>query len=107
MVLFASTGAAAGVGVLAFTDNIKSGYDAVERSGRVLLGLGLCINDYRKTLNARDNIEDEQERERILKACHKRCAERTLRIMEKNGGIYIKLGQHLVLNAESTQPLPG
>jgi hypothetical protein len=46
MVLFASTGAAAGVGVLAFTDNIKSGYDAVERSGRVLLGLGLCINEY-------------------------------------------------------------
>ncbi|KAI9172478.1 ABC1 family protein [Paramyrothecium foliicola] len=95
LLLFASTGAAAGVGVLAFTDNIKNGYDAAERSGRVLLGLGLCINDYRKTLNARAAIEDEEERERILKACHKRCAERTLKIMEKNGGIYIKLGQHL------------
>lgn len=32
----------------------------------------------------------------MLKACHKRCAERTLRVLEKNGGIFIKLGQHLV-----------
>ena len=31
----------------------------------------------------------------ILNACHKRCAERTLRVMEKNGSIFIKLGQHL------------
>jgi predicted unusual protein kinase regulating ubiquinone biosynthesis (AarF/ABC1/UbiB family) len=32
----------------------------------------------------------------MLKACHKRCAERTLKVLEKNGGIFIKLGQHLV-----------
>ena len=31
----------------------------------------------------------------MLKACHKRCAERTLRAIEKNGSIFIKLGQHL------------
>ena len=31
----------------------------------------------------------------LLKACHKRCAERTLRAMEQNGSIFIKLGQHL------------
>lgn len=30
-----------------------------------------------------------------LKACHKRCAERTLRVLEQNGSIFIKLGQHL------------
>lgn len=34
----------------------------------------------------------------MLKACHKRCAERTLKVLEKNGGIFIKLGQHLVSN---------
>ena len=39
---------------------------------------------------------DESEREAMLKACHKRCAERTLKVLEKNGGIFIKLGQHLV-----------
>lgn len=32
----------------------------------------------------------------MLKSCHKRCAERTLKVLEKNGGIFIKLGQHLV-----------
>ena len=31
----------------------------------------------------------------MLKACHKRCADRTLKVLEKNGGIFIKLGQHL------------
>lgn len=31
----------------------------------------------------------------LLSACHKRCAERTLYAMEKNGSIFIKLGQHL------------
>jgi aarF domain-containing kinase len=31
----------------------------------------------------------------VLKACHKRCAERTLKVLEKNGSIFIKLGQHL------------
>ena len=28
-------------------------------------------------------------------ACHKRCAERTLKVLEQNGSIFIKLGQHL------------
>lgn len=32
----------------------------------------------------------------MLKACHQRCADRTLKVLEKNGGIFIKLGQHLV-----------
>lgn len=32
----------------------------------------------------------------MLRACHKRCAEITLKVLEKNGGIFIKLGQHLV-----------
>jgi aarF domain-containing kinase len=47
-------------------------------------------------LNAREAIEDAEEKEVMLKACHKRCAERTLKVLEKNGGIFIKLGQHLV-----------
>ena len=39
--------------------------------------------------------EDKEEASVSLKACHKRCAERTLRVLEKNGSIFIKLGQHL------------
>lgn len=51
---------------------------------------------YRTTLNQRETIEDAGEKQNVLKACHKRCAERTLKVLEKNGGIFIKLGQHLV-----------
>lgn len=48
---------------------------------------------YRVTLNQKhDNPEDYAA---LLRACHKRCAERTLVVLEKNGSIFIKLGQHL------------
>ena len=40
----------------------------------------------------RDGDSDYPEQ---LKACHLRCAKRTLRTLEKNGSIFIKLGQHL------------
>ena len=52
------------------------------------------MNSYRKTLKLQGQLpEDEYSRE--LHACHKRCAERTLRVLEKNGSVFIKLGQHL------------
>ncbi|KAG5928701.1 hypothetical protein E4U42_000130 [Claviceps africana] len=94
--LFASAGAA-GIAstALAFTDEIKNSYDSVERTGRVVAVLAICINDYRTTLNAMAVTEDENEQNTALRACHKRCAERTLKAMERNGGIFIKLGQHL------------
>ena len=38
---------------------------------------------------------DEGEEASLLKECHKRCAQRTLEVCEKNGSIFIKLGQHL------------
>ncbi|KAI0885732.1 ABC1-domain-containing protein [Annulohypoxylon maeteangense] len=94
-VLTATATAATGAGVLAFTDDIKYGYDATERTGRVAAALAICINDYRTTLNKRDETEDPIAQDIILKSCHKRCAERTLKVLEKNGGIFIKLGQHL------------
>lgn len=39
--------------------------------------------------------DGDEHYDQLLKACHKRCAERTLAAMEKNGSIFIKLGQHL------------
>ncbi|KAG5982749.1 hypothetical protein E4U55_001401, partial [Claviceps digitariae] len=94
--LFASAGAA-GIAstALAFTDEIKNSYDSVERTGRVVAVLAICINDYRTTLNEMAVTEGEDEQNKVLRACHKRCAERTLKAMERNGGIFIKLGQHL------------
>jgi predicted unusual protein kinase regulating ubiquinone biosynthesis (AarF/ABC1/UbiB family) len=55
-------------------------------------------NSYRVTLNAIETLGDEQEDAKAsrLKACHKRCADRTLKVLERNGSIFIKLGQHLV-----------
>ncbi|KAM0429343.1 hypothetical protein ACHAPT_006558 [Fusarium lateritium] len=95
-VLYASAGVATvGASTLAFTDDIKNGYEAAERTGRVAVALAVCINDYRTTLNARETTIDKQEQDNLLNACHKRCAERTLVVLEKNGGIFIKLGQHL------------
>lgn len=96
VVLYASTGTATiAAGALAFIEDIKNGYEAAERTGRVAAALAICINDYRTTLNARATIEDTGEQDKLLNSCHKRCAERTLVVLEKNGGIFIKLGQHL------------
>lgn len=63
---------------------------------RVLSEADLALPSYRTTLNQRDQVQDEEEKSSLLKGCHKRSAERTLKVLEKNGGIFIKLGQHLV-----------
>lgn len=63
---------------------------------RASLQADLASFSYRTTLNQRDQIQDEDEKSSLLRSCHKRSAERTLRVLEKNGGIFIKLGQHLV-----------
>ena len=41
------------------------------------------------------NERNGDEWQALSKACHKRCAERTLKVLEQNGSIFIKLGQHL------------
>ena len=51
---------------------------------------------YRVTLNQNEKTVDEEQQNISLKACHQRCADRTLKVLEKNGSIFIKLGQHLV-----------
>ena len=48
---------------------------------------------YQSTLGLKGLSSDERFLK--LKACHKRCAERTLEVLERNGSIFIKLGQHL------------
>ncbi|QRW14873.1 ABC1 family protein [Ceratobasidium sp. AG-Ba] len=56
--------------------------------------------DY-KILFARD-IPDDAQRTQAYSSCHKRSAERVLHALQLNGGIYIKLGQHM----SSIQVLP-
>lgn len=92
-ILLASTGGVVAASVVAFSDDAKHAVTAVQRTGRVVSTLAVCINDYRVTLkHDHDNADDYNA---LLRACHKRCAERTLVTLEKNGSIFIKLGQHL------------
>ena len=53
----------------------------------------VMLFSYQSTLRLKSQQSDEWSN--TLKACHKRCAERTLRILMQNGSIFIKLGQHL------------
>ncbi|KAG5513789.1 hypothetical protein PMAC_000827 [Pneumocystis sp. 'macacae'] len=66
---------------------------ATIRTFRLISTVALCFNDYRRTIDS--NYSDEKDRLYALSLCHKRCAERTLSCLENNGGIFIKLGQHL------------
>ncbi|TKA81556.1 hypothetical protein B0A55_02997 [Friedmanniomyces simplex] len=81
----------AGSTALAFSERARHAYLAAQRSGRVGVTLALCVNDYYWVLKK----DSEPNYKSVLSACHKRCAERTLRAMEANGSIFIKLGQHL------------
>ncbi|KAL1304790.1 hypothetical protein AAFC00_003722 [Neodothiora populina] len=83
-----------GVVAVGFTDEARYVWHAAQRTGRVTTALALNINDYRRTLGSHDK-HTEEEYQALLKACHKRCAERTLVVLEKNGSIFVKLGQHL------------
>ncbi|KAE8136907.1 ABC1 family-domain-containing protein [Aspergillus pseudotamarii] len=93
VITYTVAGGAIVIGVVTFSDNVQHLYRAAVRTGRVVGTLAVCINDYRVTLNRETSSPEEQNEE--LRACHKRCAERTLRVLEKNGSIFIKLGQHL------------
>lgn len=62
--------------------------------GILRMGEGADVVDsYRVTLKKETSSPEEYNES--IKACHKRCAERTLRVLERNGSIFIKLGQHL------------
>ncbi|KAL4819076.1 ABC1 family-domain-containing protein [Aspergillus spinulosporus] len=81
------------VGGVVVSDDVRHIYHAAARTGRVVGTLTVCINDYRVTL--KQETTTPEERNEAIRACHKRCAERTLRVLERNGSIFIKLGQHL------------
>jgi len=76
-------------------DNIVShAWHGVVRCSRVSVALVKCVFDYRMAIK-RGHTLDEETATREMSECHLRCAKRALGVFEKNGGIYIKLGQHL------------
>ncbi|KAG9199866.1 hypothetical protein G6514_007864 [Epicoccum nigrum] len=84
-------GVALGAAAVTYSEDARHATAAAQRTYRVAATLALNIKDYRDTLK-RDADPDYQDK---LKACHLRCAKRTLRTLESNGSIFIKLGQHL------------
>ncbi|KAI4259394.1 MAG: hypothetical protein LQ352_000803 [Teloschistes flavicans] len=68
----------------------------LKRHRTLLLSIG-ALTAAGSLATTRNDIkhEDEKTRDSRMKACHQRCADRTLRVLEKNGSIFIKLGQHL------------
>ncbi|OZJ04117.1 hypothetical protein BZG36_02864 [Bifiguratus adelaidae] len=82
-----------GVGCYYTIDPFRHVVQAVERCARAgAVGVVLGI-DYKLTLSRQ--YASEGEKELAKKACHKRSAERVREALTKNGGIYIKLGQHV------------
>ncbi|QLL32088.1 hypothetical protein HG536_0C02570 [Torulaspora globosa] len=63
------------------------------RIGVVALATIRCFHYYKKTLDAK--YETPEERRKALDACHQCCADITLRALQTNGGVFIKLGQHI------------
>jgi aarF domain-containing kinase len=97
LLLYAAVFAASGL--VTFTtlqpDNtVTHAFHGVVRCSRVTVALARCVWDYRRTMKRQAEVGGE-EGLREMSLCHTRCAQRALNVFERNGGIYIKLGQHL------------
>ncbi|ABN65672.2 predicted protein [Scheffersomyces stipitis CBS 6054] len=91
-----TVGVALGLGgsALYYTnDNVRHVVLTAERVTVVTVAVFRCFNMYLQTLGK--DYESREERSKALKKTHKRAADITLRALETNGGIYIKLGQHI------------
>ncbi|KAG0177105.1 hypothetical protein DFQ29_005241 [Apophysomyces sp. BC1021] len=74
-------------------DRFRHVVSALERCGIAgAVGTKVAL-DYKRTLS--QTYSDHDEREAAKRACHKRCAEHVLAGLQKLGGIYVKLGQHV------------
>ncbi|ODV98634.1 hypothetical protein PACTADRAFT_36543 [Pachysolen tannophilus NRRL Y-2460] len=77
-----------------FHDTVRHGYFTIKRIGVVTVATIRCFYLYGKVLRF-SNFTDESAKQAALSKTHKKAALITLRALEKNGGIYIKLGQHI------------
>lgn len=84
-------------GALYFAPFLRDDFDfaihAVQRSSTVALALSRCVIAYRSTLKQEYPSEDDYNK--ALSDCHLKCALITRNALERNAGIFIKLGQHI------------
>lgn len=76
-----------------FRTGLKHSWYACRRVSTVTVACGRCFYRYYRTLNG--SYQSEEEYESAMSTCHKTCALITRKAIERNGGIYIKLGQHI------------
>lgn len=74
-------------------DQFRHVTNALERCGIAGLVGAKVAYDYQRTLSK--TYESDKEYEEAKKACHLRCANRVLAAVQKLGGVYVKLGQHI------------
>ncbi|KAM0790557.1 hypothetical protein ACM66B_004426 [Microbotryomycetes sp. NB124-2] len=79
---------------------------AADRCLRVGWAVFWCIVDYKVLFRKEwpDTPEGKQQRHEDYENTHSKCAVRIREVLKKNGGIYIKLGQHL--SAVQLIPVP-
>lgn len=64
-----------------------------KRIGVITVATTRCFYQYKKVLKSQ--YDSEEERNDALSKCHKKCALVTLNALQTNGGVFIKLGQHI------------
>ena len=93
-----------------FHNTVRHGYISFKRIGVVTIALSRCVIQYKKVLSLNDTIDDEDQKDENLRQCHLKAANITVKALEKNGGVFIKLGQHIgamsyILPLEWTQTM--
>ncbi|CAO0795144.1 unnamed protein product [Mucor circinelloides] len=74
-------------------DRFRHVSNALERCGIAGAVGAKVAYDYQRTLSR--EYPDEAAYEEAKHACHQRCAERVLVAVQRLGGVYVKLGQHI------------
>ncbi|EJD52676.1 ABC1-domain-containing protein [Auricularia subglabra TFB-10046 SS5] len=88
-------------------DSIRHASIAAERSARIGRAVVACVIDYKLMFSR--NYATPLDYDVALSECHSRSANRILRVLLANGGVFIKLGQHMssmyLLPLEWTRPM--
>ncbi|KAK0570015.1 hypothetical protein OC861_000322 [Tilletia horrida] len=71
----------------------KDALIALQRTAVITSAVVRCMLDYRSTMNAK--YESKEADLEALRQCHLRSAHRILLALQTNGGLFIKLGQHI------------
>lgn len=77
-----------------FHDSVNHTCSTIKRVNVISIATIKCFYQYKKTLFLNQYLEEKDQIIQLNK-CHLKSAKITLKALEKNGGIYIKLGQHI------------